>query len=82
MLCNMLGERSQTSLHLMILRDLPTLIFVPIFIQKKNKGGKKKTLLILNTGESKLYFKKREVLEAPVFFENPGYLMSVLCLWS
>jgi hypothetical protein len=32
----MLGERSQMSLQVVPLKDLPTLILVPAFIQKKN----------------------------------------------
>ena len=49
MLCNMLGERSRMSLHLVILRDLPTLILVPAFIQKKNNGGNKQGLYEFRT---------------------------------
>ena len=43
MMCIMLGERSQVSLLLVLLRDLPTLILVPAFIQQ-NKGGNKQGL--------------------------------------
>ena len=35
MLCNMLGERSRTSLHLVILRDLPHTYSCTAFIQQK-----------------------------------------------
>ena len=95
MMCNMLGERSRKSLQLLILRDLPHTYSCTYFYSKGNtKVETKRTLPILNTGESKLYSNKKwEVLEAPdiilffyffLFFckDNPGYLPAVFCLWS
>ena len=35
MLCNMLGERSQKSLHLLILRDLPPHLFLYLLLFKR-----------------------------------------------
>ena len=53
--CVMLGERSQVSFLLVLLRDPPTLILVPAFIQQKKKRWKQaRTLPVANTGESKL----------------------------
>ena len=61
MLCNMLGERSQTSLHLLILRDLPHTYSYTCFYSKEKQWWKQTwTLPVLNTGESKLYSKKSE----------------------
>ena len=59
MLCNMLGERSQKSLLLVILRDLPPHLFLYLFfIQQKNKRWKQsRTLPVANTGESKILLK-------------------------
>ena len=42
MLCTCLGERSRKSLQLVMLEISPTLILVPVFIQKKNKSGNKR----------------------------------------
>ena len=56
MLCNMLGERSRTSLHLVILRDLPHTYSGTCFYSKEKQWWKQtRTLPVLNTGESKLY---------------------------
>ena len=56
MLCNMLGERSRTSLHLVILRDLPRTYSCTCFYSKEKQWWKQtRTLPVLNTGESKLY---------------------------
>ena len=84
MLCNMLGERSQTSLHLLILKDLPHTYSCTCFYSKEKQWWKQTwTLPVLNTGESKLYSKKSEkCLKHQFFWENPGYLPVVLCLWS
>ena len=92
MLCNMLGERSQTSLHL-LMRDLPHTYSCTFFYSKEKQWWKQTwTLPVLNTGESKLYWNKKwEVLEAPDFIfifyffsffckDNPGYLSAVLGL--
>ena len=51
---HMFGERSRKSLQLVMLEISPTLILVPVFIQKK-KMETRGTLPGLNTGESKLY---------------------------
>ena len=42
MLCICLGEISRKSLELVMLEISPTLILVPVFIQKKNKSGNKR----------------------------------------
>ena len=56
MLCNMLGERSRTSLHLVILKDLPHTYSCTCFYSKEKQWWKQtRTLPVLNTGESKLY---------------------------
>ena len=60
MLCNMLGERSRTSLHLVILRDLPHTYSCTCFYSKEKQWWKQtRTLPVLNTGESKLYWIKK-----------------------
>jgi len=60
MLCNMLGERSWTSLHLGILRDLPHTYSCTCFYSKEKQWWKQtRTLPVLNTGESKLYWIKK-----------------------
>ena len=57
--CMMLGERSQVSLPLVLLRDLPHTYSCTCFIQQ-NKGGKKHGLYlpVVNTRESKLLLNK------------------------
>ena len=87
MLCNMLGERSRTSLHLVILRDLPRTYSCTCFYSKEKQWWKQtRTLLVLNTGESKLYWIKKwgvfYFITFFVFLDYPGYLPVVLCLWS
>ena len=63
MLCNMLGERSQKSLHLLILRDLPPHLFLYLLLFKRKQRWKQtRTLPVLNTGESKLYRIKKRVV--------------------
>ena len=64
-------------------RSLPHLFLYLFLFKRKTKVETKRTLPILNTGESKLYSKKSEkCLKHQFFFENPGYLPVVLCLWS
>ena len=75
-------------------RSPPHLFLYLFLFKRKTKVEIKRTLPILNTGESKLYSnKKSEVLEAPDFIfifyfflffckDNPGYLPAVLGLWS
>ena len=63
MLCNMLGERSRMSLHLVILRDLPhTYSCTCFYSQEKQWWKQTRTLPVLNTGESKLYRIKKRVV--------------------
>jgi hypothetical protein len=70
MLFNMLGERSRTSLHLVILRDLPHTYSCTCFYSKEKQWWKQtRTLPILNTGESKLdWIKKRVVFYFIIIF--------------
>jgi len=66
----MLGERSQVSLKLVSLKDIPHTYYCTCFIQnKKNKSGNKKgTLPVLNTEESKLYLNQIIILFGALFF--------------
>ena len=84
MLCNMLGERSRTSLHLMILRNLPHTYFCTCFYSKEKQKWKQKGLYRFWTPGSLnfIQIKSEKCLEHHFFFENPGYLPAVLCLWS
>ena len=69
MLCNMLGERSRTSLHLVILRDLPHTYSCTCFYSKEKQWWKQTRILpVLNTGESKLYWIKKLVVFYFLFF--------------
>ena len=58
--CVMMGERSQVSFLLVLLRDLPPHLFLYLFfIQQKNKRWKQsRTLPVANTGESKILLNK------------------------
>ena len=75
MLCICLGERSRTSLQVVILRDLPhTYSCTCLYSKEKQKWKQERTLPVLNTGESKLYWNKKwEVLEAPDFIFILGW---------
>ena len=55
MLCNMLGERSRMSLHLVILRDLPHTYSCACLYSKKTKVETRRDSTSFNIGESKLY---------------------------
>ena len=70
MLCNMLGERSRTSLHLVILRDLPHTYSCTCFYSKeKQKVETRGTLPWLNTGELNFYWGKvHEMFKCLSFF--------------
>ena len=69
MLCNMLGERSRTSLHLVILRDLPhTYSCTCLYSKEKQKWKQERTLPGLNTEESKLYLNQIIILFGALFF--------------
>ena len=62
----------------------PTLILVPVFIQKKNNGGNRQGLSQFWTPERIKFIeiKSEKYLKHHFFLENPGYLPVVLCLWS
>ena len=65
----------------------PPHLFVYLLYSKEKQWWKQtRTLPVLNTGESKLYWiKKWGVLYFITFFvflDYPGYLPAVLCLWS
>ena len=77
MLCNMLGERSWTSLHLVILWDLPHTYSCTCFYSKEKQWWKQtRTLLVLNTGESKLYWIKKRI----VFYFIVIIIIVVFCI--
>ena len=52
--CVMLGELSQVSLLLVLLRDLPHTYFCTCFYSTKQRWKQARTLPVVNTGESKL----------------------------
>ena len=52
--CVMLGERSQVSLLLVLLRDLPHTYSCTCFYSTKQRWKQARTLPVVNTGESKL----------------------------
>ena len=54
--CVMLGERSQVSLLLVLLRDLPHTYSCTCFYSTKQRWKQARTLPVVNTGESKLLF--------------------------
>ena len=57
--CVMLGERSQVSLLLVLLRDLPHTYSCTCFYSTKQRWKHAWTLPVINTGESKLLFNKQ-----------------------
>ena len=63
--CVMLGERSQVSLLLVLLRDLPHTYSCTYFYSTKQRWKQARTLPIVNTGESKLLL--NEYLKRPKF---------------
>ena len=56
--CMMLGERSQVSLLLVLLSDLPHTYSCTCFYSTKQKWKQARTLPVVNTGESKLLLNK------------------------
>ena len=57
--CVMLGEGSQVSLLLMLLRDLPHTYSCTCFYSTKQRWKQASTLPVVNTGESKLLWNKQ-----------------------
>ena len=57
-LCDMLGKRSQVSLLLVLLRDLPHTYSCTCFYSTKQRCKQARTLPVVNTGESKLLLDK------------------------
>ena len=70
MLCNMLGERSRTSLHLVILRDLPHTYSCTCFYSKEKQRWKQKGLYRFWTPGSLnfIQIKSEKCLKHPFFF--------------
>ena len=70
--CVMLGERSQVSLLLVLLRDLPHTYSCTCFYSTKQMSKQTRTLPVVNTGESILllnkYLKKPKFLLFYVYF--------------
>ena len=64
--CVMLGERSQVSLLLVLLRDLPHTYSCICFYSTKQRWKQARTLPVVNTRESKLLL--NEYLKKPKFF--------------
>ena len=64
--CVMLGERSQVSLPLVLLRDLPHTYSCTCFYSTKQRWKQARTLPIVNTGESKLLL--NEYVKSLIFF--------------
>ena len=60
--CVMLGERSQVSLLLVLLRDLPHTYSCTCFYSTQQRWKQARTLPVVNTGESKLLLKKPKFL--------------------
>ena len=56
--CVILGERSQVSLLLVLLRDLPHTYSCTCFYSTKQRCKQARTLPVVNTGESKLLLNK------------------------
>ena len=56
--CVMLGERSQVSFLLVLLRDLPHTYSCTCFYSTKQRCKQARTLPVVNTGESKLLLDK------------------------
>ena len=82
--CVMLGERSQVSLLLVLLRDLSLTYFCTYFYSTKQRWKQAWTLPVVNTGESKLllnkYLKKPKFVLFYVYFLFYSF---VLCfLWQ
>ena len=57
--CVLLGERSQVSLLLVLLRDLPHTYSCTCFYSTKQRCKQARTLPVVNTGESKLLLNKQ-----------------------
>jgi hypothetical protein len=76
MLCIMLGERSQVSLLLVLLRDLPHTYSCTCFYSTKQRWKQARTLPVVNTGESKLLLDK--YLKSLILFY---FIYFLLLLW-
>ena len=70
--CVILGERSQVSLLLVLLRDLPHTYSCTCFYSTKQRWKQATTLPVVNTGESKLLLKK--------YLKKPKFLL--FCFFS
>ena len=73
MLCVMLGERSQVSFLLVLLRDLPHTYSCNCFYSTKQRWKQARTLPVVNTGESKLLL--NEYLKKPKFLLFCSFLV-------
>ena len=58
--CVMLGERSQVSFLLVLLRDLPHTYSCTCFYSTQQRWKQARTLPVVNTGESKLLLKLKK----------------------
>ena len=71
--CVMLGERSQVSFLLVLLRDLPHTYSCTCFYSTKQRWKQARTLPVVNTGESKLLL--NEYLKKPKFLLFYSFLV-------
>ena len=65
-LCGILGERSQVSFLLVLLRDLPHTYSCTCFYSTKQRWKQARILPVVNSGESKLLLNKQ--LKSLIFF--------------
>ena len=77
--CVMLGERSQVSLLLVLLRDLPHTYSCTCFYSTKQRWKQARTLPVVNTGESKLLLNKH--LKSLFFYFFSYILFYCLCFF-
>ena len=71
--CVMLGERSQVSFLLVLLRDLPHTYSCTCFYSTKQMSKQTRTLPVINTGESKLLLNK--------YLKKPKFLLFFLVIF-
>jgi len=80
-LYGMLGERSQVSLLLVILRDLPHTYSCTCFYSTKQRWKQARTLPVVNTGESKLLLKLKKPKFLLFCFFSYSIFLLLLCFF-
>ena len=81
MLCVMLGEKSQVSFLLVLLRDLPHTYSCTCFYSTKQWWKQARTLLVVKTGESKLLLNLKKPKFLLFCFFSYSIFLLLLCFF-